>query len=207
MSGTGDLRTWDAAGRLSLADALMPPALACIETGDDLSDEIESAASCLNPQGLLLSVTTTVVCRQNAARAFVAAIDRRIGLADEVHERIATAVHEATVNAAIHGGLEVGSELRDTIEGLALFSETIERRLSDPVYAKRRVRLRADWRSTRIVINIHDDGVKDRVEEIPQSIEADKAKSGRGLALLRILSNGVSLGRQLHVVNLFFDRQ
>lgn len=200
------LLIWDPTSGVSLAEALSPPVQTCIENGDDIAAEIENSGSCPDPDGLLLSVTTTVVCRQHAALPFAAAIGLRLGLSQELCERIATAVQEAAINAAVHGNLELGSELRDSWQGLDAFAAAIAQRLADPAYAKRRVRLRASWTPSRIIVNVHDDGAGYGVEEIPREVQADAAKSGRGLAMLRTLSNGVSLGRHARVVHLFFDR-
>lgn len=201
------VQVWDPAGDVALADALAPPWLACIEAGDDLAEEIDGCCSDLDPNRLVLSLTTAVACRRQAALPFAAAIGRRIDLSDELRERIATAVQEAAINAAVHGNLALGSELRDSLAGLEAFAAAVEERLADPTYAKRRVRLRASWTAARIIIDVHDDGVGYGVNEVPHEVQADAAKSGRGLAMLRSLSNGVSLGRQSRVVHLFFDRE
>lgn len=201
------LHVWDPAGSQSLAAALAPPVIACVEAGADLAAEIESAGSHLSLQSLLLSVSTAVACEQNVGLKFTAEIGRRLELPACLLERLTTAVHEATTNAAMHGNLMVESSLRESLTGLDALREAMQQRLSDPVMRKRRVRLRADWDVSRIVISVHDDGAGYGVDEVPQDVSVDDSKSGRGIALLSALSNGVALSAHSRIVHLFFDRQ
>src|SRR5262249_45047351 len=100
---------WDGASEQSLARALQPPVVYCVEQG--LRDALLEAGGLFHSLGL--AVTTRAAFRLPVANAFVDAVDQRLQLDDDLRVRMLTVLHEAVINAVLHGNLGLGSSLRD----------------------------------------------------------------------------------------------
>jgi FixJ family two-component response regulator len=106
--------------------------------------------------------------------------------------RILMAVDEGVTNAIIHGGLEVGSILKERTDPLA-FEEACAEREGDPNYADRRVRVALDIDPEELVIVVEDQGPGFEVGKLPDpdDPEALLMASGRGIIIMQALLDEV----------------
>ncbi|MGA2292842.1 ATP-binding protein [Bradyrhizobium sp.] len=176
---------WDGASEATLTQSLAAPATACIEAGLLVDDGPDHAG---NGSCLSLTVSVRSIYREAIAGAFVRAIDDRLRLSRELRDRIVTALHEALLNAVMHGHLKLEAGLRDTLGGFETAHETIVRQLASQQYAQSRVVIAAQWGAGRLLIAVHDNGV---------GFDPDKNRSrqrgcGRGLAVVEAFCDSVT---------------
>jgi len=131
MDGSGagrhpGISLWDGASEQSLARALRPPVVYCVEQG--LREALLELGGLFHSLGL--AVTTRAAFRLPVANAFVEAVDQRLQLDDDLRVRMLTVLHEAVINAVLHGNLGLGSSLRDNLAQMARLQRIIERRLA-----------------------------------------------------------------------------
>jgi anti-sigma regulatory factor (Ser/Thr protein kinase) len=178
---------WDGASEHTLAQSLAPPATACIEAGLGVeagwSKAGDGGLGCLR-----LTVSIRSIFQQAVAKAFVLAIDDRLRLRQEERDRILTALHEALLNAVMHGHLQLQQGLRDTFSGFEASHETIKRQLALPKYAQSRVVIEAQWSAGRLLIAVHDNGVGFD----PGKSRDQHRGSGRGLAILEAFCDSIT---------------
>lgn len=149
--------------------------------------------------GLCLSASTASLLACDPAQVFCAAIVRQVPAIGGMMAELAVA--EAIGNAIIHGNLGLKSDLRHSLAGLVEFNGRIAEQLQDPTLAARRVRMIAlPYGGNGVEIRVSDDGDGFDVEqELCKPLET-AAKSGRGLGLIRKISNhieGANGGRTL----------
>ncbi|MCA1906898.1 MAG: ATP-binding protein, partial [Magnetospirillum sp.] len=90
-----------------------------------------------------------------------------------------------------HGNLGLASDLRHSLAGLAEFNQRIAKSVADPTMAARRVRLTAWPMGQGVEVRVSDDGDGyDLDAELAKPVDV-AAKSGRGLGLIRKVSNEV----------------
>jgi len=102
---------------------------------------------------------------------------------------IATVLHEAWLNAIIHGNLEIESPAGWHDDALAAFHHEIVRRLGEPFALEKRCVLRMRWTPSCIFIRISDEGagfLPSPAEPAPEAMRPH----GRGLAIMRGLATG-----------------
>lgn len=175
---------WDGASEETLVRSLAAPATACIEAGLVGSSDARDGG----PNRLGLTVSIRSIYRQKVARAFVLAIGDRLRLSEELRDRILTALHEALLNAVLHGYLRLEEGLRDTLGGIAASHETIKRQLASPHYAQSRVVIEARWSGGRLLIAVYDNGVGFD----PNQNRAEYRGSGRGLLILEAFCDSIT---------------
>jgi anti-sigma regulatory factor (Ser/Thr protein kinase) len=108
-----------------------------------------------------------------------------LGLAEDVRMRIACVVHEAVLNAVLHGNLAMAHEGQHASSGIDDLRAAIEARLADPALADRRCEIRVRWRAAAILVRVTDHGAGFRVALVP-----DEAVMpwGRGIRVMRALA-------------------
>ncbi len=183
-----------------LERALTAAARACVEVIDrDAADAAAVAARLSAEPGLAVSLSTATGHATELARLFVEALGRRLGLDEERRQAVELAVHEAVVNALLHGNLEVGPLPKETVEDFIAHCNAVEARLTDPDYALRRLEVRASWDDGRVTVVVADAGPGFDVESLAARNEPTR-KSGRGLFLIGELAEDVAIedgGRRL----------
>ncbi|OWK34732.1 response regulator [Fimbriiglobus ruber] len=162
----------------------------------ELVDEILSVSASQRKQSLFLDRMTSVeylFALENDtdlipyAVGHTEALMRQMNLFDpSVHMRVGIAVHEAVVNAIVHGNLEIGSDLKEG--NWQAYHDLVAARARQLPYSRRRVHIaiRAT-RSTVLEIRVRDEGPGFDPKKLPDptaSANLDKA-SGRGLLLIR----------------------
>lgn len=107
-----------------------------------------------------------------------------LGLADELRMRITCAVHEAVLNAALHGNLALANEGRDHAARGDEFAAAIAARLADPALAARRCQIRVRWTAATVLVRITDQGAGFAAAGMP-----DPALPwGRGIPVIKALT-------------------
>lgn len=170
-----------------LTAALKPPVVACMEA---VGQTIHRAPHMFRPGTLSLSLSTAAAYRLEPARLFCEALDERIGLQPEVLQKAELALHEAMVNAIIHGNLEIGALPKETLDDFMHFCQKVENRLGRPGFGDRSVHMWAVWTDKAVDIVIEDEGPGYDAASVPVISDDDdpNRKSGRGLWLIRDLA-------------------
>lgn len=155
---------------------------------------------CLSLGGLALHLSTKAAYEMDGAHLMVLSLRAHYALAEQDASRIELALTEGVANAVMHGNLEMGSELRERFDSFRQFRTLLSERLGDPVLAGRAVEILARRSGSRLTVTVKDQG---RGYDFAAELAKERpltAKSGRGLSLIRAMSDGVSgtdLGRCL----------
>ena len=188
---------WDGVSGSSLAAALSPPVTECMEAALIDGNQYSQLSFRVRTDGCLrLAVTTRSAYRQQVAKYFVGALAVRMDLSQDLRERSHTAVQEAMINSVLHGNLAIGSELRDSLEGLTTSHQAIELLLASPQIARSMIRVEAIWNASMLYVLVRDSGAGFKRSELPTPAawrEAGHHGSGRGLAILDAFCDRVSL--------------
>lgn len=196
---------WDGASAQSLAHAMEPPAVYCVERG--LPDALLEAGGLFHSLGL--AVTTRTAFRLPVANAFVDAVGQRLPLGDDLRVRMLTVLHEAVLNAVLHGNLGLGSSLRDNFAQMARLQRIIERRLGDTALGARRVVVEASWTASMLHLLVRDCGegfVRDVALGMPDADCGGPRGGGRGLCIIEQLSDGVEYLNNGSTIRIGFAR-
>lgn len=154
--------------------------------------------------GLYMALSTASAHALDAAHLFAAALAGRLSLKEETAHTVETALHEAVVNAIVHGNLGMGSADRETLDGFERYCGQIETRLSEPARADKWIEIHARWTETEIVVTVTDQGAGYRPG---QGGEVEKfEKSGRGLGIVRALTEAVRVDEDGRRIRMRFSR-
>lgn len=112
---------------------------------------------------------------------------------DSERMQIGVAVHEAVVNAIVHGNLEISSELKNG--DWQVYHETVARRAKEDAYQHRRVTITV--RATRepmLMIRVKDEGKGYNPTSLPDPTDPENMVKGcgRGLLLIRTFFDSVT---------------
>jgi anti-sigma regulatory factor (Ser/Thr protein kinase) len=124
----------------------------------------------------------------------VEAVMGQLSIFDEVDRvRVGVAVHEAVVNAIVHGNLEISSELKSG--DWDAYHDEIRTRSKQTPFQERRVMItiRAD-RRPYLEIRVSDQGPGFDISTVPDPTDPNSMErsSGRGLLLIRTFFDRVS---------------
>lgn len=116
--------------------------------------------------------------------------------------RVELAFQEALTNSLEHGNLELLSAWKEEVQkdGTDRFSVEKRKRLADPFYGNRKVRISVECTEDRLVISITDQGNGFEYEKIicSQNLEP----YGRGLAMIRANMDAVSFADKGRVIQM-----
>lgn len=194
---------WDGISMQSLAQALMSPATDCIEGNATGSPRTGRSTG----RHLGLTVTTRSVYRHSIARVFAGALQGRIALSPDLHQRVHTALQEAMINAMLHGNLGLDASLRDDLQALTVSRAIIEARLASEQIARSLIRVDANWSGTMLYVVVRDNGSGFTKTDVPseeERLDAGRTGSGRGLMILETLCDRISLLRGGTTIKLGF---
>jgi anti-sigma regulatory factor (Ser/Thr protein kinase) len=181
----------------SVKELLLLPYSIFIETkAPDDPDKKEISEKDINQIGILrklsktppiiaLSITTESCYTIDLAHSLIEMLGNRLNIINDKKLLIVTCLHEAIVNAILHGNLNIESDFR-TPQGLYIYQTEIEHRLKIDSYKLRRVHIRIWKKNNNIEIAVSDEGngfdlpTKDIDETIP---------NGRGLRIISSLSD------------------
>ena len=181
---------------------LTPPFHGFIEHGQGSEALSPGCIAAIRQSGLALSLTTGTASDLDLARVLVAAVGDRFGAASHILGRLELVLAEAISNAIIHGNLGISSEDRATMEGVQSFQAEMARRLADPALASRRIELAVLKRGATLTLTLTDQGQGYDLAQALAQAPTGADTFGRGLALIRWLSQSVSVtdgGRTLMV--------
>ena len=114
----------------------------------------------------------------------------QLGLFDETGlTQLGVALQEALLNAAHHGNLEVGSELRD--EDTELYMRELAKRMDEMPYKARRIHVDAKFSGKEARFTIRDEGPGFDPDALPNPCDAENLLKchGRGVMLMRSLTD------------------
>ncbi len=136
--------------------------------------------------GNAYSLTTKTAYRVPVAHHICNGLARHLRMSKHKRESIELALHEAVVNAAIHGNLAINQAHKNSMEGIAEFYRMSEERVADPRYACLRVEILAHWQDDFIEFRVIDQGPGFHVEE-----ENEETAPWKGLNLISSLADSV----------------
>ncbi len=144
-------------------------------------------------------------------RAWVPALCQRVVrnfLADQdndVRETVRLALHEALMNAIVHGNLEVPGDARE-VGNWEAYEALVAAAEDDPVLSRRPVMLKLKRRDGRIRMMVKDDGAGFSPDPMPLLLDdAVEFGQGRGLMLIRHCVDSVhwnESGNQIEMIKL-----
>ena len=141
------------------------------------------------PRCLTWDVTTKDAYRKPPAENIIAALKPIVGFSDAHLSLIETALHEAILNAVIHGNLGLDGPSQNLGEGdvkaFEAFYGAIEKRLTQPELAQRPIHISAVFDNNELSVSVTDQG-KGFVEE---DLTPSPRHSGRGLLVIRSVAD------------------
>jgi anti-sigma regulatory factor (Ser/Thr protein kinase) len=192
-----ELSCWDGASAQSLAEALAPPTTICVEA--DAIGRRSGPVHCMaSGRRLILTMTARSVYRHPIARVFAGALQDRLNLSSDLHERVHTALQEAMMNAMLHGNLGLGSGLRDSLQALAALRETIEAHFASESTARSMIRVEATWTRAMLRVVVTDSGggfTRNEPRSPDERLATSPPGSGRGFMILETLCDHIDLRR------------
>ncbi|QJE72937.1 ATP-binding protein [Aerophototrophica crusticola] len=157
------------------------------------------------PNLIHLSLSTLRAFRLELAPLLCEALQCRGWIAGDRRPEVELCVHEAVSNAIVHGNLGIQHGPSEDPASFDRFYAEVRMRLADPVRAGRILRLDAVWDGAAVEVQVDDEGAG--FQSGPQALPSSPAaKSGRGLHIMRELSDGVSFDRGGRTVRLRFRR-
>jgi len=196
---------WDGASAQSLAHAMQPPVVYCVEQG--LPDALLQVGGLFHSLGL--AITTRAAFRLPVANAFIDAVGQRLHLGADLRVRMLTVLHEAVMNAVLHGNLGLGSSLRDSFAHMARLQRIIERRLADTGRGGRIVFVEASWTASMLHFLVRDRGegfVKEVAFGMPDADCGGSRGGGRGLCIIEQLADSVEYLNNGSTIRIGFAR-
>lgn len=157
-------------------------------------------------RGFFLSLTTGTAFGIQGAVLVCNALALRGALPGERRSNVELCLHEAIVNAIVHGNLGIASSAKDDPQGYRVFSRLVGERLSDPAIRRRRLDLLVQWTDGAIIIGVGDQGNGFDASLLPATTPGT-ARSGRGFVMMRALASAVTIGDGGRCTTLRFDLQ
>jgi anti-sigma regulatory factor (Ser/Thr protein kinase) len=153
-------------------------------------------------QPILFSLFTASACDTPITEIICNNYRPLSSLEGEKRENIELALHEAVSNAIVHGNLQVKSVDSVSVEALGRFAAEMAERLADPVYARRRLRVVLSEGTDAIDASVDDEGPG----FVPKPSPTGTAPSGRGIELIRTLSDSMRIANGGRRIELTFQK-
>ncbi|GLH81186.1 hypothetical protein SSBR45G_60950 [Bradyrhizobium sp. SSBR45G] len=195
---------WNGVSEQTLEAALARPVHQCVEA--DLFDGCGGGPDIgrLSADRLSLVVTTRSAYRHSVVKTFVDALRTRLPLTEDLRIRIYSAAQEALMNAVLHGNLRIDGGLRGSLDGLIAAQSIIESKLDSPEIGGAAIRIDAAWTASEVEVTIRDSG--DGYDYSGVRPAAEDGASGRGLEILQVFSDRVTVLNGGTTVRLEFQR-
>ncbi len=151
-------------------------------------DEVDDAAATLDNRpgsSLRLRLTSPVAYRWPVGEMVTNLLSRRLILAPDLRSSIAIALHEAVLNAVIHGNLEIERPTEHGFEATEALRERIAARLHDPRVRDRMCDIRLRWTSAHVLAWITDEGRG----FTPRQGRNSDLPCGRGIQIIQALAS------------------
>ena len=140
---------------------------------EDIRISIHSQTALIPAAGAFLQDRVKLFCKMHRIDV------RNIGLC----------LHEAMVNAVIHGNLEIPSSIKD--ESPDEFERLLREREAEPRYAERRVDIRCEVTTEQLSFEIRDEGKGFEPQKLQFSDPALMIPSGRGILIISAFMDNV----------------
>lgn len=150
-----------------------------------------------------LCMTSASAFHANMASAVTHSLKTRFGLTEQQLMSIETCLQETIVNAIVHGNLAIDSTYKST-ESLDAYFMLVNKRLSHAPYRYRRVTVCAWEYAHHLMVSVGDQG--GGFSLITGKSEEDALPHGRGLRLVRELSNRVWLDENRRTIYMTFNQ-
>ena len=186
----------------ALQSILSLPNLLFIEkTGHDNSKQLLKTLMADNSPDLLLSISSYSAYTSNLAHLLMESINRRFNLSGNKYNEIKTCLHEAVMNAVLHGNFGMESDFRTT-KGLYNYQIEISNRLNMEMYTSRRVTIMMWNKNDCLQISVSDEGNGFSIANFKEDYTSP---NGRGLMLIIRLSDSMWLGNDKRTLFMGFS--
>lgn len=175
-----------------LISALRSGCAAIVEQGPPGTLPTDKLKTALAEGHLLVSLTTRLAWTLDTAAQFCEGLLARGLLPVSVRHDAELSLHEAIINAVLHGNLAMGGSLVDDPSQFDAFCQRLTATLADPDKATRRIDLSAWVAEGRLHIRVADQGAGYDADDIRPPVNVE-AKSGRGLEIMRVMSSGLTV--------------
>lgn len=148
-----------------------------------------------------INATSRTAYHHTVALSIADSIHHRFGIQKYRAMQIHTCLQEAILNAIIHGNLCVESRF-DTLQGFEHYFAEIQSKLDQPEYGNRRVMMAAWYQDAQLKFAVSDQGSGFALDGRAMR---ETLPHGRGIALIRSLSDGVWVGQDGRTLWISFD--
>lgn len=175
-----------------LITALRSDCAAVVEQGPIGSLPVSALSGSLADGHLLVSLTTRLAWTLDTAAQFCEGLITRGMLPANVRHDVELSLHEAIINAVLHGNLAMGGSLVDDPTQFDAFCQRLTATLADPDKAAKRIDLSAWVDGNLLNVRISDQGGGYDPDNVRVPTHLD-AKSGRGLEIMKVMSSGLTV--------------
>lgn len=154
-----------------------------------------------NKPDLLLSFTTASCYYGNIAHLLSECLNKRFHLNNFKKNEIKTCLHEAIMNAVIHGNLCINSNFQTT-NGLYNYQTEISKRLHMAIYRLKRVNIMVWNKNDHLQVSVSDKGNGFSIANFKEDYISP---NGRGLMLIIRLSDSMWIGDDRRTLFMAFN--
>lgn len=169
----------------------LPHTVLIEQTANDNSKQLLKTIATYNSPDLLLSISTYSAYTSNLSGLLTDILNNRFNLNGNKYNEIKTCLHEAIMNAVLHGNLGMKSDFRTT-KGLYKYQTEISKRLNLDIYKSRRVNIMVWNKKDHLQISVSDEGTGFSIANFKE--ENYTSPNGRGLMLIIKLSDSMWIG-------------
>lgn len=189
-------------GNTDIASILTQPYSFFVEknTDSEVEDKFLNIIETDKPD-LFLSLTTASCYNDNIAHLLMEHMNKRFHLSKLKDCAIKTCMHEAIMNAVIHGNLCINSNFQ-TINGLYNYQTEISKRLNMALYKLKRVNIMAWNKDDHLQIAVSDRGNGFSIANFKEDYISP---NGRGLMLIIRLSDSMWVGKDRRTLFMAFN--
>ncbi|MFV3076424.1 ATP-binding protein [Niveispirillum fermenti] len=177
---------------VELVTALRGNSAAIVEQGPPGTLPVGALRAALDGGRLLISMTTRLAWTLDTAAQICEGLLARGMLPAALRHDVELSLHEAIINAVLHGNLAMGGSLVDDPRQFDAFCQRLTATLADPERAARRIDVFVWLADGLLHISISDQGAGYDPAAIRPPVNVE-AKSGRGLEIMRVMSSGLTV--------------
>ncbi|QJE73706.1 ATP-binding protein [Aerophototrophica crusticola] len=172
-----------------LVEALARSPRAVVERIEGAAFPSRELAAALGQGAFFLSLSTRLAWTLDTAAKFCEGLIKRGLMPDYLRHDVELSLHEAVINAVLHGNLAMGGSLVDDPAEFDAFCQKLSRRLAEADRACKRVHLSAHVAGDVLSVRVTDQGDGYDPARV-RGLSSVEAKSGRGLEIMRTLASG-----------------
>ena len=168
------------------AAVIAPPARAGVQWRADWVADPAALLAAAKRGGFGLALATDTALRAPVAELLIAALRARRPdiLTAAFRDRVATALHEATVNACVHGNLGVAGGGAHDVDA---FYAAVAAAADDATRAGKTITVAATLDDRALTVDVMDQGGGHT--SCGDAVASDDAYTGRGLALIKVFAD------------------